>query len=149
MLSAKGYATGAAIANSVIYGQGTNFEQGFDFYAGLHGEGDRPSKLVEAAGVVDSGLAWLEARRTGIRWLLQRFPGFRCAPSGLRHINSDPVIQRHNPAGVPAGAARPMHRGRTRTHRRRVSRRWVWKMSTLRATKVAPAPMASESGLKG
>ena len=63
MLEAKGYATGAAIANSVIYGQGTNFEQGFDFYAGLHGEGDRPSKLVEAAGVVDAALRWLDARR--------------------------------------------------------------------------------------
>jgi arylsulfatase A-like enzyme len=63
MLQAKGYATGAAIANSVIYGQGTNFEQGFDFYAGLHGEGDRPSKLVEAAGVVDAALRWVDARR--------------------------------------------------------------------------------------
>jgi arylsulfatase A-like enzyme len=63
MLEAKGYATGAAIANSVIYGQGTNFEQGFDIYAGLHGEGDRPSKLVEAAGVVDAGLRFLDARR--------------------------------------------------------------------------------------
>jgi arylsulfatase A-like enzyme len=63
MLGAKGYATGAAIANSVIYGQGTNFEQGFDVYSGLHGEGDRPSKLVEAAGVVDAALRFLEARR--------------------------------------------------------------------------------------
>jgi arylsulfatase A-like enzyme len=63
MMQAKDYATGAAIANSVIYGQGTNFEQGFDFYAGLHGEGDRPSKLVEAAGVVDAALRWLDARR--------------------------------------------------------------------------------------
>jgi arylsulfatase A-like enzyme len=63
MMEAKGYATGAAVANSVIYGQGTNFEQGFDFYAGLHGEGDRPSKLVEAAGVVDAALRFLDARR--------------------------------------------------------------------------------------
>jgi arylsulfatase A-like enzyme len=63
MLEAKGYATGAAIANSVIYAAGTNFEQGFDFYAGLHGEGDRPSKLVEAAGVVDAALRWLDTRR--------------------------------------------------------------------------------------
>jgi arylsulfatase A-like enzyme len=63
MLAAKGYATGAAIANSVIYSHGTNFEQGFDVYAGLHGEGDRPSKLVEAAGVVDAGLRFLDARR--------------------------------------------------------------------------------------
>ncbi len=63
MLGAKGFSTGAAIANSVIYGKGTSFEQGFDFYAGLHGEGDRPSKLVEAAGVVDEALRWIDARR--------------------------------------------------------------------------------------
>jgi arylsulfatase A-like enzyme len=63
MMEAKGYATGAAVANSVIYGQGTNFEQGFDVYAGLHGEGDRPSKLVEAAGVVDAALRFLDTRR--------------------------------------------------------------------------------------
>jgi hypothetical protein len=63
MLQAKGFATGAAIANWVIYSEGNNFEQGFDVFVGLHGPGDRPSKLVEAAGVVDAGLAWLDARR--------------------------------------------------------------------------------------
>jgi arylsulfatase A-like enzyme len=63
MLQAKGYSTGAAIANSVIYSAGTNFEQGFDFFAGLHGADNRPSKLVEAAGVVDEALRWVEARR--------------------------------------------------------------------------------------
>ncbi len=63
MLQAKGYATGAAIANSVIYGAESSFERGFDYFAGLHGEGDRPSKLVGAEGVVDAALSWLEARR--------------------------------------------------------------------------------------
>ena len=63
MLQAKGFATGAAIANWVIYSEGNNFEQGFDVFVGLHGAGDRPSKLVEAAGVVDAALAWLDARR--------------------------------------------------------------------------------------
>jgi arylsulfatase A-like enzyme len=63
LFKAKGYVTGAAIANSVIYGPATNFEQGFDFFAGLHGPDDRPSKLVEAAGVVDAGLSWLDARK--------------------------------------------------------------------------------------
>jgi arylsulfatase A-like enzyme len=63
MLQAKGFATGAAIANSVIYSEGTNFEQGFDYYAGLHGAGDRPSKVVEAAGVVDEALHILDQRR--------------------------------------------------------------------------------------
>jgi arylsulfatase A-like enzyme len=69
MLQQKGYATGAAIANSVIYSQGTNFEQGFDIYVGLHGAGDRPSKLVEAAGVVDAALRWLDSRRGFPRFL--------------------------------------------------------------------------------
>ncbi|MFI5184582.1 MAG: sulfatase, partial [Vicinamibacteria bacterium] len=63
MLQAKGYATGAAISNWVIYSEGNNFEQGFDVFVGLHGADDRPSKLVEAAAVVDAGLEWLDARR--------------------------------------------------------------------------------------
>jgi arylsulfatase A-like enzyme len=63
MLEAKGYATGAAIANSVIYLKGSNFEQGFDSFAGLHGPQNRPSKTVEAAHIVDAALAWLDARR--------------------------------------------------------------------------------------
>ncbi len=63
LLSANGYATGAAIANSVIYSEGTHFDQGFDFYVGLHGKGDRPSKLVNAAKVVDTAIEWIDARR--------------------------------------------------------------------------------------
>ena len=63
MLSAKGYATSAAIANSVIYAQGSGFEQGFDLFRGLHGQGGGPSKLVEAAVVVDEALRQLDARR--------------------------------------------------------------------------------------
>jgi arylsulfatase A-like enzyme len=63
MLQARGYATGAVVANPLIYSEGSNFEQGFDFFAGLHGEGDRPSKLVNAAGVVDEALGFLDARR--------------------------------------------------------------------------------------
>jgi arylsulfatase A-like enzyme len=63
MLHVQGFATGAAIANFVIYGAGNNFEQGFDTFVGLHGTGDRPSKVVEAAEVVNAGLAWLDSRR--------------------------------------------------------------------------------------
>ena len=55
--------TGAAIANSVIYRPESNFDQGFDFFAGLHGEDDRPSKLVDADVVVDAALAFLRSRR--------------------------------------------------------------------------------------
>lgn len=63
MLQARGFATGAAVANSVIYTAGTNFDQGFDFFAGLHGAGNRPSKVVEAGPVVDTALGWLDERR--------------------------------------------------------------------------------------
>ena len=69
MLQAKGYSTGGAVANSVIYGVGTNFEQGFDYFAGLHGAGDRPSKAVDADVVVDAGLGFLDARRGFPRFL--------------------------------------------------------------------------------
>jgi arylsulfatase A-like enzyme len=63
MLSEKGYATGAAIANSVIYSDGTHFDQGFDNFIGIHGPRDRPTKIVEAGPVVDAALAWLDTRR--------------------------------------------------------------------------------------
>jgi arylsulfatase A-like enzyme len=63
MMEAKGYVTGASIANSVIYLQGSNFEQGFDSFVGLHGPHNRPTKVVEAAPVVDAALAWLDSRQ--------------------------------------------------------------------------------------
>ena len=63
MLKAKGFATGAAIANSVIYSAGSNFEQGYDLFAGMHGPGNRVSKAVEAAPLVDEALSWLAERR--------------------------------------------------------------------------------------
>ncbi len=62
MMQARGFATGAAISNSVIYSEGTHFEQGFDYYAGLHGAGNRPSKVIEAGPVVDAALKWLDDR---------------------------------------------------------------------------------------
>jgi arylsulfatase A-like enzyme len=62
-LDARGFATGAAIANSVIYGAESAFDRGFDFFAGLHGEDDQRSKLVGADVVVDSALAFLRSRR--------------------------------------------------------------------------------------
>ncbi|MBN2369486.1 MAG: sulfatase [Vicinamibacteria bacterium] len=59
----KGFTTGAVIANSVIYSEGTLFEQGFDFYRGVHGARDRPSKIVKAAPLMDTALDWLDTRR--------------------------------------------------------------------------------------
>jgi arylsulfatase A-like enzyme len=62
-LDERGWATGAAIANSVIYGAESAFDPGFDFFDGLHGEDDRPSKLVDADVVVDAALSWLRSRQ--------------------------------------------------------------------------------------
>ena len=62
-LDERGWATGAAIANSVIYGAESEFDRGFDVFAGLHGEGDERSKLVGADVVVDSALAFLRSRQ--------------------------------------------------------------------------------------
>jgi arylsulfatase A-like enzyme len=59
----RGFSTGAAIANSVIYDAESAFDPGFEVFAGLHGEDDRRSKLVGADVVVDSALAFLEAHR--------------------------------------------------------------------------------------
>ena len=63
MLRAKGYATGAAIANAVIFMPGSRFEQGFDVFTGLHGPRGHASKDVEAAVVVDAALRFIDARR--------------------------------------------------------------------------------------
>jgi arylsulfatase A-like enzyme len=63
MLAAKGIGSGAAIANSVIYLAGNNFEQGFDFFAGLHDDTGHASKSVDADSVVDMALRWLRTRR--------------------------------------------------------------------------------------
>jgi arylsulfatase A-like enzyme len=62
-LDERGWATGAAIANSVIYGAESKFDRGFDVFVGLHGEEDRRSKLVGADVVVDAALAFLRSRR--------------------------------------------------------------------------------------
>ena len=62
-LDERGWATGAAIANSVVYGAESEFDRGFDVFAGLHGEGDQRSKLVGADVVVDSALAFLRSRQ--------------------------------------------------------------------------------------
>ncbi len=62
-LDERGWATGAAIANSVIYGPESAFDRGFDFFAGLHGEDDRRSKLVDADVVVDAALGFMRSRR--------------------------------------------------------------------------------------
>jgi arylsulfatase A-like enzyme len=61
-LDERGWATGAAIANSVIYGAESTFDRGFHVFAGLHGDDDRRSKLVDADVVVDAALSILRHR---------------------------------------------------------------------------------------
>ena len=97
MLQAKGYATGAAIANSVIYGSGRAVRAGVRLTSPACTEPeDRPSKLVEAAGVVDEALRFLDRRR-----------GF---PTFLYVHTMDP----HVPYAPPA----PFDRSTSRTRRR-------------------------------
>ena len=62
-LDEHGWATGAAIANSVIYGAESAFDRGFDSFVGLHTDDDRRSKLVDADVVVDAALAWERSRQ--------------------------------------------------------------------------------------
>lgn len=63
MLDGRGFATGAVIANSVIYATDSNFHQGFDVFAGLHGGEGRRSKLVDTRPLVDKALEFLDSRR--------------------------------------------------------------------------------------
>jgi len=63
MLDLKGFATGAVIANSVIYDRDSNFSQGFDVFAGLHGEEGARSKVVDTRPLIDRGLQFLDSRR--------------------------------------------------------------------------------------
>ena len=75
MLQAKGLPPGGD-RHWVIYSEGNNFEQGFDVFAGLHGAGDRPSKLVEAAGRRRRGarLARRTSRLSGLALRTTRGP---------------------------------------------------------------------------
>ena len=63
MLRARGYATGAAVANWVIYAGQVNFRQGFDHFAGIYGAKHRPSNNVAATPVVDEALRFLHGQR--------------------------------------------------------------------------------------
>ena len=63
MLDSKGFATGAVIANSVVYAADSNFHQGFDVFEGMHGDEGRRSKLVDTRLVVDKALEFLDSRR--------------------------------------------------------------------------------------
>jgi arylsulfatase A-like enzyme len=96
MLQSRGFTSGAAVANSVIYSAGSNFDQGFDFFAGLHGAGNRPSKVVEAGPVVDTALQWLDERRG--------FPNFLYVHTMDPHVPYSPPApfdQRYEPHPTP------------------------------------------------
>ena len=63
MLDSRGFATGAVIANSVIYATDSNFHQGFDVFEGMHGDEGRRSKMVDTRLVVDQALDFVDSRR--------------------------------------------------------------------------------------
>ena len=100
MLQTKGFTSGAAVANSVIYSAGSNFDQGFDFFAGLHGAANRPSKVVEAGPVVDAGLRFLDERRG--------FPSFLYVHTMDPHVPYTPPApfdRKYEPHPVPGHPA--------------------------------------------
>ena len=63
MLDSRGFATGGVVANSVIYAADSNFHQGFDVFAGLHGDEGRRSKIVDTRLLIDRGLDFIDSRR--------------------------------------------------------------------------------------
>ena len=63
ILQEKGWATGAVVANALLYARRAGFDQGFDYFAGLHGRKRRRGRQVRASVAVDKALAWLDTRR--------------------------------------------------------------------------------------
>ncbi len=62
-LQEKGWATGAVVTNALLYARRAGFDQGFDYFAGLHGRRGHPSRQVRASVAVDAALSWVDARR--------------------------------------------------------------------------------------
>jgi hypothetical protein len=126
-LDARGFATGAAIANSVIYGEESAFDRGFDFFAGLHGDDDTRSKLVGADVVVDTALAFLRSRR-GLPTFLYvhtmdpHVPTRRPRPSTACSSRTRRGASGARSAQRLQGAARPRADGRAVRRRRRLRR---------------------------
>ena len=127
-LDAHGFATGAAIANSVIYGEESAFDRGFDFFAGLHGDDDTRSKLVGADVVVDTALAFLRSRRGLPTFLYVHTmdPHVPYAPPAPFDRMFEPHATRRPSGARPAqrlqGAARPRADGGAVRRRRRLRR---------------------------
>ena len=115
MLKAKGYFTGAAIANSVIYSAGTHFEQGFDVYTGIHGAGDKTSKIVEAGPVIDKAVEWIDARAglPGLLYLHLMDPHVPYTPPAPFDRKYEPHPSPNYPADDPrTGYREPIDRDR-------------------------------------
>jgi len=92
MLQAKGFTTGAAIANSVIYSYGNNFDQGFDSFVGLHDSQGHASKSVDADVVVDTALEWI-----GTRAGLPQFVYIHTMDPHVPYIPPAPFDRRYEP----------------------------------------------------
>jgi hypothetical protein len=59
----KGWGTGAVVTNAILYAGQAGFDQGFDFFAGLHGRKRRRGRQVRASVAVDAALSWIDTRR--------------------------------------------------------------------------------------
>lgn len=96
MLGARGYATGAVVANATLYSRGSGFDQGFDVFAGVYGAEDRRSKIVDAARVVDASLALIDARRG-----LPSFLYVHTMDAHVPYVPPEPFDRLYGPAPAP------------------------------------------------
>lgn len=62
-LRQRGFTTGAFVANSVIYEDGSGFERGFDAFRGIRDAEGRASTRARASDVVSAALEFLDASR--------------------------------------------------------------------------------------
>jgi arylsulfatase A-like enzyme len=109
-LQQSGWSTGAVLANAVLYAARAGFDQGFEYFAGLHGRKVRRSRQVPAAAVVDAALDWLETRRgePTFLWVHTMDPHFPYDPPSPfdRRFASDPVPEERVPPGLSPAKAR-------------------------------------------
>ncbi len=96
LLQNEGWATGAVVTNAILYARREGFDQGFDYFAGLHGRKRRRGRQVRASVAVDAALSWID-RRGGLPtfvWVHTMDPHFPYKPPA-------PFDKRFSPDDVP------------------------------------------------
>ncbi len=116
-LDESGWATGAVVANAVLYARRAGFDQGFEYFAGLHGPKVRRSHRVPAAAVVDAALEWLDARRG-----LPTFLWMHTMDPHTPYTPPSPFDQRFGGDSPPGGGKAPPGLDAKRSGERRV---WI------------------------